>query len=326
MKENITIINRAKNGDEEAFLELYNLYYHRAYLYALKICRNEADAQDAVQDAFVSIHKALPNLKQPEYFSTWLFKIVFTKCTLIFRRNKDAIIPSEKLEAMNFIEHHNEYNPEMFVREQSDKDIFFSFVEKLDPKFRDVIKAVYLDQKSLKEVSDLLQIPIGTVKSRTAQGKKQLKVMIDSFEHKEARRLNFKLQTPVGFGIFAVLLSKLKYGAQLASGEVLKVAIILSISTITVCAGAGVYQHYQRNLNPQHLPEQQAKFPQERMEESKNAYFKLLRWAASKDEMALKTDAEIASIRPLYEKMKNENNVYHSLLESLHWFENYENL
>ena len=80
MKNNTTLVQKAKCGDTEAFASLYREVYEDLYRFALYILKNPADAQDTVSDtvmdAFASIHK----LRKNEAFKSWIFRILSNKC------------------------------------------------------------------------------------------------------------------------------------------------------------------------------------------------------------------------------------------------------
>jgi len=70
------LVFRAKSGDTMAFKQLVTTYHGRAYARAISILRNPDDAMDAVQEAFIKVHKSLPNFRGDSSFYTWLYRIV----------------------------------------------------------------------------------------------------------------------------------------------------------------------------------------------------------------------------------------------------------
>lgn len=90
------LVLKAKNGDADAFCILYGKYKGRLYSYAFYKLGNTADAQDAVQNCVLSAFEQIGKLKNPEAFSSWIFRILYCSCTSaikeqIRQRNTDDI-------------------------------------------------------------------------------------------------------------------------------------------------------------------------------------------------------------------------------------------
>lgn len=92
-----TLAARALEGDEPAFEALVDRYQHRAYGLARRLLDSEADAQDALQEAFLSVYRKLGTFRGEARFSTWLYRVV-TNAALMHRRRR-ARRPQEPLDA-----------------------------------------------------------------------------------------------------------------------------------------------------------------------------------------------------------------------------------
>ena len=85
------VIARAKRGDLGAFAELVRHYYPRCLRFARSMLHDEQDAEEAVQDAWVRVHRALPRYEEQERFDSWLFRILANRCrTRSGRLGRDA--------------------------------------------------------------------------------------------------------------------------------------------------------------------------------------------------------------------------------------------
>ena len=84
----MSIITQIKNGDEQAFAELIEQYKLPIYKTAKSILKDEDDVCDAIQDTALSIYKNIPNLKNEEYFKTWVIRITINKCYDILKKHK----------------------------------------------------------------------------------------------------------------------------------------------------------------------------------------------------------------------------------------------
>src|SRR5947207_7041760 len=82
----IAAVREAQSGDDRAFSELVNRFQDIAVAYATSILRDYHLAEDATQEAFVDAYRALPSLRDPAAFPTWLRRIVFKHCDRITRR------------------------------------------------------------------------------------------------------------------------------------------------------------------------------------------------------------------------------------------------
>lgn len=141
------------------------------YRIACGMLSAEHDRQDALQETAAICWQRRNSLRQEEYFTTWSARILINVCKSMYRRSRRL---RPMLEAM----------PELPAADNmGDVELRLS-IKKLEPKLRVVIVMHYLEGFSLKEMADILCIPMGTVKYRLHQARKALRVEID--EEKEA--------------------------------------------------------------------------------------------------------------------------------------------
>ena len=91
MKDQENIIARARRGDADAFEQLVVAYRDQVFRLALRMCGNEADADEVAQEAFLSAWKALPNFRGDSQFSTWLYQLTSHAAIDLMRREKRQI-------------------------------------------------------------------------------------------------------------------------------------------------------------------------------------------------------------------------------------------
>jgi len=91
MKDQENIIARARRGDADAFEQLVVAYRDQVFRLALRMCGNEADADEVAQEAFLSAWKALPNFRGDSRFSTWLYQLTSHAAIDLMRREKRQI-------------------------------------------------------------------------------------------------------------------------------------------------------------------------------------------------------------------------------------------
>ncbi len=95
----LAYVESAKNGNVNAFRELVEKYQQRAFSIALGVVKNEADAEDIAQEAFVKAHRNLPSFRGDSSFYTWFYRIVFNLAIDLSRkkyRHTETSIPEEK--------------------------------------------------------------------------------------------------------------------------------------------------------------------------------------------------------------------------------------
>ncbi|MCM1325359.1 MAG: sigma-70 family RNA polymerase sigma factor [Bacteroidales bacterium] len=143
------------------FCERVSQYRYQFYIAAYAILRNEADAEDAVCNAILSGYEHLGQLKNPKKFKAWMLTII---------RNEALKICDKRVELLE-----NE-NVEQFLPPVYDShNELWDIVQTLKEEYREVIVLFYYNDLSLRDISDILGISIGTVKSRLNRGRKLLK-------------------------------------------------------------------------------------------------------------------------------------------------------
>ncbi|MEG0090583.1 MAG: sigma-70 family RNA polymerase sigma factor [Oscillospiraceae bacterium] len=143
------------------------------YHIAKSILINEKDCEDAVQSTILKGFEKLEGLKEEQYFKTWLIRILLNECYSFKRREK----PTEIYE-----EYFADTAADSGFLEGRDYSPLYRAITELKPKIRIVIVLFYLEEYSLKEIKALLKIPEGTVKSRLAKGRSQLREALENQE------------------------------------------------------------------------------------------------------------------------------------------------
>lgn len=160
------------NSDQKAYAELMYNYRDSVYFMLLKMTSNTDDADDLTIEAF---GKAFKNLHQytPDYaFSTWLFKIASNNCIDFIRKRKREILAVDKnIEDEEGNEIGNQLqsptlDPEEKLIEKQKIILMREVVERLKPHYRRLVELRYFEELSYEEISEELQLPLGTVKAQ----------------------------------------------------------------------------------------------------------------------------------------------------------------
>ena len=192
--EDARLIAAIQNQDheQEAFEALYRKYYKLVLFIANKECANESDAQDILQETFIEIKKSIPKLRKPQYFRLWLYRVVNSKCKDLFRNRKMTLMDSDHEMIRNYVkEERREASGDAQMKYHCDQDVILGMIDELPHGQRIVLMMYYLEQCSIKEIAQLLEIPQGTVKSRMSTGKAALKSKIAQYEQREQIKLSF---------------------------------------------------------------------------------------------------------------------------------------
>ncbi|GAA0344118.1 sigma-70 family RNA polymerase sigma factor [Bacillus carboniphilus] len=160
------LVQKAKKGNHQAFLQLFAEYEHDIYRTAYVYVKNQADALDVVQETAYRSFKSIQNLKEPKYFKTWLIKIAISCSVDILRKKKKVVHLRPEIQ-------------EAILRdEEEDLPLSLSLQDMiglLNPEEKDVIILRFYHDHTLKEVSEILNIPLGTAKTILYRALKKLR-------------------------------------------------------------------------------------------------------------------------------------------------------
>lgn len=344
-KEIIKLIQKAKDHDDTAFQALYEHFYHRAYYIALRMTNNDADAQDAVQESFIQIQKSLPELKDPEKFGAWLHQIVLSKCKRIFRKNHYLSADPVQMEKYpNQIEKRVYMLPDKEHKQKVDKEILLSLIDKLPLIQKEVLLLAYFEQYKYKEIAQILNITENTVKSRILAAKKSLRRSIEAYEGRTQSKINFRSMDALltatfltGFGVDAVTTTtSVAFGTKLF--EFLKLHTLETTIAGVVCVSGGiaVVEGYTTYIATKAPPLQAIKtelyefspatYQSKTITTSEEAYFILVLWANTKDQIKYKTVQECLMVKEIYDSLKSSSSPYYQHLISDGWANAYEEM
>lgn len=177
------ILTMIEKEDPRTFETIFSTYKTQVYGTALMILKNAADAEDASQEIFVNIYRSLHKWKGNSALSTWIYRITHNVCIDIIRKRKrnDAV----PLATFN---DDGEENVLPVIDEQADVEdrviqnsaysALYDSISKLPAKYRDVIIYREINNLSYEEISKILSLPQGTVKSRIKRGREALKNLL----------------------------------------------------------------------------------------------------------------------------------------------------
>jgi RNA polymerase sigma-70 factor (ECF subfamily) len=179
------LVNRFKGGDQSAFDEMVSRYWDRIYGMVNQLLRNSQDAEEVTQDAFIRAHRGLANFRGDSAFSTWLYQIATNlarnRYWYWWRRKRDKSVSFDApLSADNATTLADLIPAE--VETPDDITVTQEFItrigqgmERLSPKHREVLTLRNIKNLSYEEIATILDISVGTVKSRIARARESLR-------------------------------------------------------------------------------------------------------------------------------------------------------
>lgn len=161
----------ALNGDASALGSLFEWFRPRLYAHALRICGNSPVSQDAVQDTFISAFTHLSSLRDARLFYPWLKKILVNNCYLLLRRERYTAFSERYTSNDTMIQNSIDERFENI----SNAHRMHEALRFLSDELRSCIMLRYFSSiKSYEEIAKVLDIPVGTVRSRLAAARQKL--------------------------------------------------------------------------------------------------------------------------------------------------------
>ncbi|NVM04800.1 MAG: sigma-70 family RNA polymerase sigma factor [Candidatus Helarchaeota archaeon] len=175
------LAEKVKAGSKEAYTELVKRYMKKAYSIAYQFVRNSEDAKDLSQDVFIKIYQSISSFKKGRKFFSWFYRILINHC-INFKKKKS-------ISGFNIEELKGYTNSNSTVESEIDKEINHSelkgavhkAISKLPLKQRKVVILCEIEGFKQQEVSEILKISVGTVRSRLFYARKRLKKYLKNY-------------------------------------------------------------------------------------------------------------------------------------------------
>jgi RNA polymerase sigma-70 factor, ECF subfamily len=159
-------VRLAKKGDENVFYELIEERKKTLYITAYTYVKNQQDALDIVHDTVLKAYIGIKKLKEPRFFNTWLTRILINCSIDHLRKNKKTEVLDENT------------NSRLAVNIDSSEESLdlYNAITKLNEKCKIVVTLKYFQNLTLEEISQVLDYPLGTVKSTLHKALKELRL------------------------------------------------------------------------------------------------------------------------------------------------------
>ncbi len=227
------LVKSAKAGGKDSMSRLIELCEQSVYCNCLYLLRNEEEAKDMAQEVLLTVFTKLDTLKREEAFFEWVKIIAVNKCKNKLKRANPYFLLEGNGEASDeetdpysrFADRHDQVSPEKSLDRREVKELLVKCVEELPDAQRLCIVLFYYDDLSIKQIARLMEVSEGTVKSRLAYGRLNLK---KELEREKKRGTTLYGRTPV------VLLGYVAYFLKKQFDDPSEAAALQAISEGTI--------------------------------------------------------------------------------------------
>jgi len=185
------LIDQLKKGDYSALEGIMGLYQDYVYTIALQMIKKKESAEEITQDVFVRVFKKISSYEERSKFSTWLFTIVY-RISLNYISKKNILVPDSDLQSREtnwenskINEYESKADKHMWDELHSEteygndkQEIIWDAINQLNVQQGVIVSLFYLQQFSVNEVAEIIQLPINTIKTQLFRGRNNLKKVL----------------------------------------------------------------------------------------------------------------------------------------------------
>jgi RNA polymerase sigma-70 factor (ECF subfamily) len=174
----------SRGGDRRAFAELVDLYKDKIYHLGYRMLNQRQEAEDVVQETFLRVYTNLERYDENQKFSTWIYRIATNLCIDRLRKRKPSLSLDAELSDGEGTDWHamlasDEASPETEIILSETQQNIRDAIQTLPTKYKSVVVLRYLHDMSLQEISDILEMPVTTVKTRVHRGREFLRKKLE---------------------------------------------------------------------------------------------------------------------------------------------------
>lgn len=167
--EEVFLVKRATKGDRQAFEKLMDIYFDRLCREAYIRCKYEEDVKEIVQETIYKAYRNIRSLKEPQYFKTWLSRILINVAN-DYLRNKGMV--DLELDETSYVK-------EVVIEDKIEIKIdLYNVIDELEDKYKDAVILRYIDDLKIEDISKLLDRPVNTIKTHLRKALKDMKKML----------------------------------------------------------------------------------------------------------------------------------------------------
>lgn len=240
-------VERAKQGDPDAFEHLYQATYDMTKWFVLNFCKDKNEAEDIIQEIYLDVYRYLPDLKNNLAFCAWQRKISYRCCIKFARQKKDVVVGDSAIETMeNIAEKDSE--PQEAVLKDEKNQLLLQCISNLPPKQKAAVIMNGLWQMKMREIAEAMDCDINAVKNLLYHGKRNLKKQIQKLPKADRDALGVR---SFGFFVFYPPIRECVVSSSKHLSGHLLAAKKAAITVLTVCTGAAALALWQREPLPE---------------------------------------------------------------------------
>ena len=164
------LIARIADRDQTAMNALYARHHVRLYRYLVRLVRNEAIAEELMNEVFMECWRKADSFEGRSAVSTWMMTIAHNRAISLLRKRRDVALDDDY--AVQIADEND--TPEVVSQKRSKAEVIRSCMGSLSVEHREIIDLVYYHDKSVSEVAKIIAIPVNTVKTRMFYARKKL--------------------------------------------------------------------------------------------------------------------------------------------------------
>ena len=225
-----------QNGDGQAFEKLYHATNQSGYFTALKILKDEDEAQDVLQDSYIAVLEKINDVRDPESFISWFHQIVANRAKKYLLKKKPSLFASneEEQECTEFIPDEDEiWQPEQNVDEDDVRRQVMQIVDGLSDDKRTCVILYYYNEMSVADIAQTVGASENTVKARLFQARKDIRKEVEKLGKKN---ISLRGVAPISLLLWALRMASKADGAKFAAGPA--AAAVMEGATAAVSSGA----------------------------------------------------------------------------------------
>jgi RNA polymerase sigma-70 factor (ECF subfamily) len=172
------LVARHRRGDPEAFDEYYRMFAGLIYNLTLRQCGDPEVAHDLSQEVLIRVYRSLGRFRGQSSLKTWTYRVCLNLCRSKLGRRRLATLPLERDDGSLREVADETPSPEAKAIALAERELLSSTLPLVDLAFREAVVLRDLEDLSYQEIAEILGVPIGTVRSRIARGREQLRQLM----------------------------------------------------------------------------------------------------------------------------------------------------
>ena len=177
------IIDSVLKGNVNDYTLLIDRYKHKAFSLLINMLKNKMDAEEALQDTFIKAYNSLNNFRSESQFSTWLYKITFnTALTILSAQKRKIEMQMNSIDNLNYLK---DEDNEVYSISETKKEYLLNIVDKLPIRNSLVLILYYMDNLSIKEISEVMDLTLVNTKVLLHRSRYLLKELLIQHNYQE---------------------------------------------------------------------------------------------------------------------------------------------